>query len=267
MGRLTRGMRKLAGLTGVYRVYEKMLEKEVMEGAVPSHVAVILDGNRRWARERGLDPLQGYEYGARKVEDLLKWCYDLSIRTVSLYILSTENLERRSPEEISTILGLLRRYLSRELEEGELVKRGVRVKAIGDPSLLPPDVRGMLGEVEERTSRCDRYFLNIAVAYGGRKEIVEAVKALIQEVLQGRLRPEDIDEGIFEEFLQTSHLPNPYPDLVIRTSGELRISNFMLWQIAYSELVFIDVYWPEFRRVDLLRAIRTFQRRSRRFGA
>jgi len=189
------------------------------------------------------------------------------VKTVTLYALSTENVLRRSPEEIQILLGILREYLRRELQERELVKRKVKVKAIGFLDLLPADIVAGVRELERRTEGFSDRFLNIALAYGGRAEIVDAARRIAGDVLAGALRIEDIDEKTFEKYLQTSHLPNPYPDLVIRTSGELRISNFLLWQIAYSELVFLDVYWPEFRKIDFLRALRTYQRRSRRFGA
>lgn len=263
----TRIIRTLARLTGVYKLYERILVWEVREGGrIPSHAAVILDGNRRWARERGLPLEVGYREGAQKVKELLKWCYDAGVTTVTLYALSTENLSRRSPEEVSILFGILREYLHRELEEGELVKREVRVKAIGFLNLLPQDIVEGLRELERRTECFSQRFLNLAVAYGGRAEIVEAAKKLAGDVCRGLVELEEIDEKTFEEYLHTSHLPNPYPDLVIRTSGEVRISNFLLWQIAYSELVFLDVYWPEFRKIDFYRALRIYQRRGRRFG-
>lgn len=268
MPRLARLARKVATLMGVYKVYERILESEVRStGNIPSHIAVILDGNRRWAREEGLSVEDGYRMGAKRVEDFLKWCYDVGVKTVTLYALSTENLARRNPQEVSALLGILREYLRKELESNELVKRKVKVKALGYVELLPRDIAEGVRELERRTERFDERFLNIALAYGGRAEIVDAARRIAEDVAKGKLRIEEINECIFEKYLQTSHLPNPYPDLVIRTSGELRISNFLLWQIAYSELVFLDVYWPDFRRIDFLRALRVYQRRSRRFGA
>jgi len=268
MPRLISLARRIAEALGVYKVYEKVLESEVLgAGNIPVHIAVIMDGNRRWARERGLSVRDGYREGARKVEEFLKWCYDVGVKIVTLYALSTENLSRRSPEEINALLEVLREYLRRELERGELVRRRVRVKALGRLELLPPDVVSSIRELERRTEGFSDRFLNVALAYGGRAEIVEAARRIAEDVARGRLRPEEIDEETFERYLQTAHLPYPHPDLVIRTSGELRISNFLLWQIAYSELVFLDVFWPEFRRIDFLRALRTYQRRSRRFGA
>ena len=268
MRRIARLVRRTAATLGVYKFYEKLLEEEVLSaGRIPSHIAVILDGNRRWARERGVSCEEGYREGAERVREFLNWCYDLGVKTVTLYTLSTENLMRRDPAEVNTLLGILREYLKRELEVSELVKRKVRVKALGFLELLPPDIAIGVRELERRTESFDERFLNVALAYGGRAEIVEATKRIAEDVSKGVLKIEEIDEKIFERYLQTSHLPNPYPDLVIRTSGELRISNFLIWQIAYSELVFLDVYWPEFRRIDFLRALRTYQKRSRRFGA
>ena len=266
--RFARIVRKLATVSGIYKLYEKLLESEVRsDGRIPSHIAVILDGNRRWAREEGVPIEVGYREGARRVEDFLKWCYDLGVKTVTLYALSTENLLRRKPEEIQLLLGILREYLQKELQEGELAKRRVRVKAMGLLDMLPLDIAKGIRELERRTESFTERFLNLAIAYGGRAEIVEAARKIAADVLKGALKLEDINEETFEKYLQTSHLPNPHPDLVIRTSGEVRISNFLLWQIAYSELVFLDVYWPEFRKIDFLRALRIYQKRNRRFGA
>ncbi|MCS7104682.1 MAG: polyprenyl diphosphate synthase [Thermofilaceae archaeon] len=268
MPRLTRTIRKIALTLGIYNLYEKLLESEVLSAdKKPSHVAVILDGNRRWAREEGLPLEEGYKEGARRVEDFLKWCYDAGIKTVTLYALSTENIHRRSQEELQVLLGILREYLKREHERGELIKRKVRVKALGFLDLLPSDIVKELRELEDRTKEFRERFLNVAIAYGGRAEIVEAAKRIAKDVLNRDISIDDIDEKTFEKYLLTAHLPNPYPDLVIRTSGESRISNFLLWQIAYSELVFLDVYWPEFRKIDFYRALRTYQKRSRRYGA
>ena len=251
--------------SGVYALYEHWLEAQVKNGPMPEHVGVILDGNRRWARMYGLAPWLGHRAGARKVEQLLKWCLELGIRTVTLYAFSTENFRRR-PEEVAALMELFERKFG-ELKESDVVhKYKVRVKAIGRLELLPPHLRALIREVEEATKHYNGHYLNIAIAYGGRAEIVDAVRRIAEDVKAGRLDPADIDEELFERYLYTSHLPKPDPDLIIRTSGEERLSGFLLWQSAYSELCFIDVYWPEFRRIDLLRAIRTYQRRQRRFG-
>ena len=252
---------------GVYKLYERWLEFQVKDRSVPEHVAIILDGNRRWAKMYGLNPWMGHRMGAERVEEFLKWCLDLGIRTVTLYAFSTENF-RRTPQEVVELMKLFKKKLA-ELRESDMIrKHEVRVKIIGRTDLLPPDLRKLAEEVEEATKHYDRHFLNIAIAYGGRAEILDAVRKIARDVAEGRLRPEEIDEELFERYLYTGYLPPELrdPDLIIRTSGEERLSGFLLWQCAYSELCFLDVYWPEFRRIDLLRAIRTYQMRQRRFG-
>lgn len=258
--------RTAARLLGVYRLYEYLLEREVRRAPVPVHMAFILDGNRRWARERGLPPTAGHRWGARKVEEVLRWCYDLGVKTVTLYVLSTENLARRSREELENIFDILSEKLDELISSEELDRRGVRVRVVGDRSLLPPHIASKIERLEERTRKHSERYLNLALAYGGRREIVDAVRRIVRDALSGKLDPESLDEKVFEKYLYTGDQPYPEPDVVVRTSGEMRISNFLLWQIAYSELVFLDVYWPDFRRIDLLRAIRLYQRRQRRFG-
>ncbi len=258
-------LRALLRLLGVYKLYERWLWRQIRGGAMPSHIAVILDGNRRWARRRGYPPWFGHRRGAEKVREFLRWCLDLGIETVTLYVLSTENL-RRDPRELSELLKIIESYLRDALEDDIFDRYQIRFKAIGCLDLLPAGIRELIGKLEERTARYNKHFLNVAIAYGGRAEIVNAVRRIVADVQRGVLSPDDIDEHIFERYLFTAHLPNPSPDLIIRTSGEERLSNFLLWQSAYSELCFLEVYWPEFRRIDLWRAIRTYQMRSRRFG-
>jgi tritrans,polycis-undecaprenyl-diphosphate synthase [geranylgeranyl-diphosphate specific] len=258
---------RILRLAGAYSLYEKWLERTVMGGEMPQHLALILDGNRRWARMRGLSTAQAYRYGADKVEELLRWCLDLGIRVVTLYVLSVENIMRRPPEELEDLYNVLLEKVERFLAEELVWKEKVRFKIIGRLNYLPPKVAESLLKLEEATKGHDRFHLNIAVAYGGRAEIVDAVKKLLKQVMRGEIHPDEVDEQVIEKNLYTNGLPKPDPDLVIRTSGEERISNFLLWQIAYSELVFLDVYWPAFRRIDLLRAIRTYQQRVRRYGA
>ncbi len=253
--------------SGVYKLYERWLELQVKGKPMPEHVAIILDGNRRWARMYGLNPWIGHRAGARKVENLLRWCLDLGIRTVTLYAFSTENF-RRTPREVAELMRLLKEKLA-ELKESDIIReREVRVKIIGRLNLLPRDLRELAREIEEMTKDYRRHFLNIAIAYGGRAEILDAVRKIAEDVAKGRLRPDEIDEEVFEKYLYTGYLPPELrdPDLIIRTSGEERLSGFLLWQCAYSEFCFLDIYWPEFRRIDLLRAIRTYQMRQRRFG-
>lgn len=259
--------RRAAWLLGLYKLYERLLESEVRKGPIPAHIAIIMDGNRRWARKRGLPPVLGHRHGARVVENVLRWCYDLGIKVVTLYVLSTENLLRRSEDELENIFKLISEKLDEFLISEDIAKRKTRVKFIGDRSLLPPDIVAKIEELEERTKAYSERFLNLALAYGGRREIVDAVKRIASDVQEGKLKVSDIEEETFERYLYTGDQPHSEPDLVIRTSGEMRISNFLLWQIAYSELIFLDVYWPDFRKIDLLRAIRLYQQRQRRYGA
>ena len=252
---------------GIYNIYERLLEAEIRKKQLPKHIGVIIDGNRRWARTHNLETWIGHVVGAENVETFIKWCLELGIRSITVYAFSTDNF-KRDHDEIEHLMKLIRKKLE-ELKSNPLIyKHRVKVKVIGRWNLLPPALRKAAKEVEEVTKDHDQHFLNIAVAYGGRAEIVDAVRKIARDVRAGHLSPEDIDEELFESYLYTGYLPEDVrdPDLIIRTSGEERLSGFLLWQCAYSELCFVDVYWPEFRRIDLLRAIRTYQRRQRRFG-
>jgi len=250
---------------GVYRVYENRLWSQIEKEEIPSHVGIILDGNRRWAADRGLALVIGHEEGANRAEELLDWCHELGIKTVTLYVLSTENLDR-SFEELQGLFVLIEARLASLLSDERIVRYKVRVRAIGQLDLLPKSIRNLLSAIEAKTAEFVDHYLNIAVAYGGRAEITDMVRAVAQEAKAGRLVPEDITEDAIGRRLYTSFLPNPEPELIIRTSGEERMSGFLLWQGAYSELVFMDVFWPAFRKIDLMRAIRTYQRRTRRHG-
>jgi tritrans,polycis-undecaprenyl-diphosphate synthase [geranylgeranyl-diphosphate specific] len=249
----------------VIKAYESKLKHEISRGPMPSHIAMILDGNRRWASLKGLPKNVGHEEGAKKVEEFLNWCYELGIKTTTLYVLSTENL-KRDEEEKEHILNIFKRELKRAFDERVFDRYKVRVKVLGKKELWPDEIRGIVGEVENATKDYDQYYLNVALAYGGRDEIVDAVRTICELYSGGKIRLEDIDKDLISKYLYTAHLPNPEPDLIIRTSGEMRLSNFLTWQSAYSELLFVDTYWPEFRKIDFWRAIRVFQRRSRRFG-
>lgn len=251
---------------GAYKLYEKWLSRTISRGAIPLHIAVIMDGNRRWAREKGLEPWYGHRVGAEKVEEVIKWCLELGIKVVTFFALSTENF-KRSEKEIEELLRILREKIE-DVLNGDLVHRHrIRVKVLGRKELLPDDLRNLLERLEDETRGYDNLYVNLAIAYGGRAEITDAARKLAMDVLAGKLRIEDINEDVIGRYLYTADLPIPDPDVIIRTSGEERISNFLLWQSAYSELIFLDVYWPEFRKIDLMRAIRTYQRRQRRFGA
>ncbi|OYT31838.1 MAG: di-trans,poly-cis-decaprenylcistransferase [Thermofilum sp. ex4484_79] len=257
--------RKVLKALGIYKLYEKLLESEVKSGNLPNHIALILDGNRRWAKMRNLPSWLGHEKGAKKVEEALDWMLDLGIKTVTLYVLSTENL-KRDKRELEKLFHIISKYLDKALNNEKILKYGVKVKAIGNLSSLPIEIQNKIRALEAKTASNNERFLNIAIAYGGRLEIINATRKIVQDVLEDKIKVDEIDEKLFEKYLFTSHLPNPSPDLVIRTSGEERLSNFLLWQSAYSELIFLDIYWPDFRRIDLLRAIRTYQKRHRRFG-
>jgi len=252
-------------MLGAYRLYERWLRGQVDRQNMPQHVAVILDGNRRWANERSLPYLNGHLYGAKIAEDFLEWCLDLGIRTITVYVFSTENFQRPR-EEVERILQLIGDEARRLRNDERLHQNKVRVKTIGRIDLLPERLRQMLRDVERETENYDEHYLNIAIAYGGRAEIVDAARKIVEDVAKQKVSLNQIDEELFSNYLYTSHLPNPYPDLIVRTSGEERLSGFLLWQSAYSELCFLDVYWPDFRKIDLLRAVRTYQQRKRRYG-
>ncbi len=247
----------LRGLT------EKRLLELVRAEPVPHHLAIIMDGNRRFAEARGLDVRDGHEKGRDTLEELLNWCLDLGIRILTVYALSVENLQR-SPHEVEGLMDLFDRSL-REIATDERVHRHrIRVRVIGNRALLQPRVREAIDIAESATRQYSDYHYNVALGYGGRDEIVEAIRALAREVRDGKLDPEAIDSNAVSRHLYTADLPDP--DLIFRTSGEERISNFLLWQSAYSELYFSDVLWPGLTHLDFLRAIRAYQLRRRRFG-
>lgn len=195
----------------------------------------------------------------------MDWCDELGVRTVTLYALSTEN-HHRDDEELVELYALIEERLRKLLADERIHRNRIQVKSLGKTELLPTAIRELLVKLESATKDYTDHFLNLAIAYGGRNEIVDVMKVVAAKVKHGELEPSQITPKLVEDHLYTSHLPNPEPDLVIRTSGEERLSGFLLWQTAYSELVFLDVYWPEFRKIDLMRAIRTYQKRSRRFG-
>lgn len=251
-------------LKPVYRFYEDyLLEKVKANGNIPKHIAIIMDGNRRWARMQKKPPWYGHLFGSKTLENIVDWCKELGIRNLTVYAFSTENF-KRSPEEVSALMELFEEKF-RELVQDERVHRyGIRVNVLGRKELLPENVRKAAEEAERATRKYSNYSLNIALAYGGRSEIVDAVKDIVRDAIEGKIRADDIDENTIKEYLYYPNMPDP--DLVIRTGGEVRISNFLLYQIAYSELFFVDVYFPEFRKIDFLRIIREYQKRQRRFG-
>ena len=251
----------------IIRLYEWILKSQIKDGEIPSHIAVILDGNRRWAASRGRYDFDGHLEGAKKAEEFFEWCRELKgLKTITLYVFSTENF-RRPSEEVKHLMEIIKGYLEKLAVDKRIHESEVRVKVIGRIDLLPEEIREAVRKVEEATKNYSRRYLNLAIAYGGRAEIVDALKQIAEEVREGRLTPDQLSEEVVEKFLYTGFLPNPHPDLIIRTSGEERLSNFLLWQGAYSELCFLDVYWPGFEKKDLYRAIRIYQQRKRRFGA
>lgn len=258
-------LKSVLSAVGIYKLYEKWLQHQVKNGDKPEHIAIILDGNRRWASSHAVSPWIGHHFGAEKVKRLLEWCLDLDVKSITFYAFSTENFQR-SPEEVEEILQIAGEKLREILTDERIHRYEVRVKVIGRLGLLPKSLQELIMEVERTTKDYNRHFLNIALAYGGRAEIVDAAKKIAKKIENGKLNVESIDEQMFESHLYTAHLPKQDPDLIIRTSGEERLSGFLLWQCAYSELCFLDVYWPDFRRIDLLRAVRTYQNRKRRFG-
>jgi tritrans,polycis-undecaprenyl-diphosphate synthase [geranylgeranyl-diphosphate specific] len=255
----------LLSLLGIYKLYEKWLWFQVKEGKKPEHVAIILDGNRRWAAQKALIPWIGHRRGANKIDDLMNWCMELDVKFMTLYAFSTENF-RRPKKEVEEIMKLIEEKLYAILENERIHENKIRVKAIGRVDLLPKSIQEVIKRVEEATSLYNDRFLNVALAYGGRAEIVDATKKIANKVKNGELKTEKINEKLFEKYLYTAHMPRQDADLIIRTSGEERLSGFLSWQSAYSELCFVDVNWPDFRYIDILRAVRTYQRRKRRFG-
>lgn len=230
-------------------------------GQRPQHVAVIMDGNGRWARRRGLPRTEGHRRGAAALREMLEGCRELGIHYLTVYAFSSENW-RRPPQEISDLMQLLRYYLKRELLK--LHEYGVRIKVIGDRELLPEDVQAQLKESEILTRHNVDFCLTVALSYGSRQELVGAMRELAKEVRTRQLDPDAITPEKLASMLQTADLPDP--DLLIRTGGEQRLSNFLLWQLAYAELYFTDTLWPDFDRACLKDAIEVFLRRERRYG-
>jgi len=247
-----------------YSRYGRKLTKEISEGPLPKHVAIIMDGNRRYAAELlGGNNNEGYLKGEEKIEEMLEWCLDIGIQYVTVYAFSTENF-KRDKEEVEFIMSLSEAALYRMADNKRVHEHKVRIRAFGDISVLPENVKEAIKYAEEKTAGYSDYCFSVAMAYGSRQEIISAVKDIARMVADKKLDVEDISEELFSEHLYTSDIPDP--DLILRTSGEIRMSNFLLWQLAYSELYFTDVYWPGFRYIDFLRAIRSYQQRQRRYG-
>ena len=229
--------------------------------ALPTHLAIIMDGNGRWAQARGRRRNYGHVKGAKVARATIEECVRLGIKNLTLYTFSTENWLRPF-EEVSFLMGLLEKHLQKERET--LIKNNIRFFTIGDQSRLPKGVISELNKTKEATAGNTGMNLIFALSYGGRQEITAAAQRLAQEALAGRLRPEEIDESLFDSYLSTSEIPDP--DLIVRTSGEFRISNFLLWQAAYSEFFISDQPWPDFTMKELHRALELYSKRERRFG-
>lgn len=252
----------------LYYLYARRLVSDVMRRPTPRHVGIILDGNRRHGRSRGItEPRELYDLGAKKLDEVLEWCAELGIPTVTLWVFSTDNFQRPA-EEISGILGSIEAKLTALAGDPAIHRRRVRVRAIGCLAMLPEPVLAAIGAAERATAGYDGLELNIAVAYGGRQEITDAVRGLLKCMVAKQSTLVEAIEQITPESI-ACHLytaGRPDPELIIRTSGEIRLSGFLLWQSAHSEFYFTDVLWPAFRKIDFLRAIRSFQQRRRRFG-
>lgn len=238
-------------------VTTEKLDKQKM----PAHIAIIMDGNGRWAKKRGLPRIAGHWAGANKLREIVEFCSELQIKVLSVFAFSTENW-RRPAEEVNTILNLLLYYLKKEVEQ--LNKNNIKIVFSGEINELPEKIVAEINRSLETTRQNTGLILNIVLNYGSRKEIVKACKDICKAVINGELNEKDIDEKLFSKYLYTKNLPDP--DLLIRPSGELRISNFLLWQIAYSELWFTQVYWPDFDKSHIIQALSDYQKRERRFG-
>jgi short-chain Z-isoprenyl diphosphate synthase len=249
----------------VYRLYERTIENSLTLEDLPRHVAVILDGNRRWAeRKPGTTTADGHAAGAAKVVEFLGWCDEIGINVVTLYLMSTDNLAKRAGAELEDLIDVIKGLA------GELAASGtVRVQLVGDRSILPSNLLSALEGAEKATKKSAGLHVNLAVGYGGRTEIADAMRSILKKHAKKGTSVEQL-AAILSPDLITEHLytgGQPDPDLIIRTSGEQRLSGFLLWQSANSEFYFEEALWPDFRRVDFLRAIRAFERRHRRFGA
>jgi undecaprenyl diphosphate synthase len=228
---------------------------------LPRHIAIIMDGNGRWAEKHMLGRITGHQKGARSVRIAVKTCREIGIHYLTLYAFSVENWHRPA-DEVNALMNLLENYLRTELSG--LIKNDIRLTSIGDVDALSEPVRKILREAMEKTANNKGMVLNLALSYGGRDEIVQAVKNILKDSQSGIIQLRDVSKESFSQYLYTSEMPDP--DLLIRTSGEYRLSNFLLWQSAYTEFYFTDVLWPDFRKKHLLAAIADFQKRERRFG-
>lgn len=234
------------------------------ERNVPAHIGIIMDGNGRWAKQRGLSRSEGHKAGAQVFRRICDYADEIGVKNITFYAFSTENW-RRPPEEVSALMDLFRDYLNEANErQGENAEKGMHIRFIGHREGMPEDIIELFDTTEENSREANRINVNIAINYGGRLEITDACKILAQKVKNGELNPEDITENDISNYIYTAGQPDP--DLIIRPSGEYRLSNFMIWQSAYSEFWFSDILWPDFTEKDLDRAIDDYNKRTRRFG-
>lgn len=262
--RLARSKIAWSVVSRIDRVRSKRLMEAVKKGPVPHHVGIIMDGNRRFAQVLGLaDVGLGHVAGQERLETVLDWCLELKIKVLTVYAFSTENFSREDPER-QLLFELFEHNFRKMADDPRVHKHKIRIRTIGHLELLPQEVQEAAHHVMDATRQYDGYHFNVAVAYGGREEIVQAVRQIAREVRDDGLKAEDITQETISKRLYTGELPDP--DFIIRTSGEERISNFLLWQLAYAELYFADVYWPQLDRNEFLRAVHEYQLRKRRYG-
>ena len=252
----------------LYYLYEQRPERQVRAERMPHHIGLILDGNRRFARSLGLDRSAGHEFGVDKAHEVLGWCLELGIPAATIWVLSTDNFVKRDPTELKYLMHLFEREARNLAKDPRIHGNRVRVRTIGRHDLFPEDVLASLQDLEAATAHYDGMLLNIAVGYGGREEIVDSVKKLLDRASKDGRSLEDVAGSLtthdIGEHLYTAGVPDP--DFIVRTSGEVRLGGFLLWQSAYSEYYFCDAYWPDFRRIDFMRALRAYQAREVRLG-
>ena len=234
---------------------------ELNRDVLPKHIAIIMDGNGRWAEQRSLTRIAGHQKGIKRAKEVIRSCRKLGIQVLTLYAFSTENWNRPQ-KEIKTLMRLLKRFLT--AEGNQLIRNNIRLNTIGAIDELPQEVNQVLSEIMDKTKDNSGMVLNAALSYSGRSEIIHAIRTIAKDVRKGTVKPQQIDETLFSSYLYTTGLPDP--DLLIRTSGELRISNFLLWQLAYTELYITNTLWPDFTEKDLMLALQDYQKRERRFG-
>lgn len=246
----------------LYRGYERMLTKEVLSATLPKHIAIIMDGNRRYARRMGEEEFMGHVYGADTMEQLLHWCNELEIERLTLYAFSTENFKRTSQER-EELFRMMQEKFNELAEDEQVHQNRLRIQVIGRRDLIPEDVQTAIENAEKATEKYDSFRLYVALAYGGRREIVDSVRAIAHKIKKGDIGYDDVDQELIASHLYANdHPQTSNVDLIIRTGGELRTSNFLPWQISEAAAYFCTPYWPGFRKIDFLRAIRTYQMRE-----